>query len=77
MFNPKRFFRKKSPRAGKKKTNEIKVDKPDPDMLQYVMLEAKVGELTEATEIYVDMDGVLADSWRVGKDYESRSIIQK
>ena len=30
-------------------------------MLQYVMLEAKVGELSEATEIYVDMDGVLAD----------------
>ena len=37
------------------------VDKPDPDMLQYVMLEAKVGELSKATEIYVDMDGVLAD----------------
>tara|TARA_B100000963_G_scaffold340575_1_gene339406 strand:+ start:3935 stop:5887 length:1953 start_codon:yes stop_codon:yes gene_type:complete len=38
-----------------------KVDKPDPDMLQYVMLEAKVGELSKASEIYVDMDGVLAD----------------
>ncbi len=37
------------------------VDKPDPDMLQYVMLEAKVGELSKASEIYVDMDGVLAD----------------
>ena len=37
------------------------VDKPDPDMLQYIMLEAKVGELSKASEIYVDMDGVLAD----------------
>jgi len=37
------------------------VDKLDPDMLQYVMLEAKVGELNKASEIYVDMDGVLAD----------------
>ena len=58
--NPKGFSQK-AHCAGKKKTNEIKVDKPDPDMLQYVMLEAKVGELSEATEIYVDMDGVLAD----------------
>ena len=58
-----------------KKTNEIKVDKPI-DMLQYVMLEAKVGELDEATEIYVDMDGVRCRLWRVGKDYESRSLFK-
>ena len=37
------------------------VDKTDESMLQYAMLEAKVGELSKASEIYVDMDGVLAD----------------
>lgn len=37
------------------------VDKHDESMLQYAMLEAKVGELSKASEIYVDMDGVLAD----------------
>ena len=37
------------------------VDNTDESVLQYSMLEAKVGELSKASEIYVDMDGVLAD----------------
>ena len=37
------------------------VDKTDDDVLQYSMLEAKIGEIGQTSEIYVDMDGVLAD----------------
>ena len=37
------------------------VDKSDDHVLQYTMLEAKLGEIASASKIYVDMDGVLAD----------------
>jgi 5'(3')-deoxyribonucleotidase len=37
------------------------VDKSDDHVLQYTMLEAKLGEIGSASKIYVDMDGVLAD----------------
>lgn len=40
---------------------KVLVDNTDESMLQYNMLEAKIGELAAASEIYVDMDGVLAD----------------
>ena len=45
-------------------------------MLQYIMLEAKVGELFKASEIYVDMDGVLADFFMAGKNNEGRLLSQ-
>ena len=37
------------------------VDKTDDDVLQYSMLEAKLDAVGQTSEIYVDMDGVLAD----------------